>query len=140
MTIYLHGFRYMPRNCLCRHWTKVTKLLRLGLQTMCHVSCVHIRKALTDLSPLTLFGSSIWEERGFDWSSQYRMHQHVSTRMVKRALPPQSLRIHNNTTTTTSSFNVNMPVALCKHFSSLLQHIIPFWSCSKHNFHHMACK
>ena len=27
--------------------------------------------------------------------SQYGMHQRVSARMTKRALPPQSLRIHN---------------------------------------------
>ena len=53
MTNYLHDFRYMSRDCLCRHWTK---LLGLGLQTTCHVLCVQIRKALTDLTFNNLFG------------------------------------------------------------------------------------
>ena len=53
MTIYLHGFRYTPRGCLRRHWTKVTKLLGLGNAP--RVVCSHIGKVLTDLTLLTLF-------------------------------------------------------------------------------------
>ena len=89
ITIYLHGFRYISRDCLRRHWTK---LLGLGLQTP-HVSCVQIRKAPTNLTLFTLnlalnvqhSAIILLERERFQLviTIQYRMHQRVSARMAK---------------------------------------------------------
>ena len=93
-------FQVYVQGLICRH---STKLLWLGDKRWERATCMYKSGKcwLIDFARLLLFNvqyvqwSSIWKREVSTGSSQYRMHQRVSARMAKRALPPRSLRIHN---------------------------------------------